>query len=100
MTGLGDVSFLGKVRIFSANEQHGNYILTFFVGGSIPTGVYENGSAAAVVTPYLAGGKGWGKFDVESTFGAGMSRHRSQYHRPCNGMERHRSIPCGALFLA
>ena len=70
--GLGDVSFLGKFRIFSANEQHGNYILTVFVGGSIPTGVYKNGSAAAVVTPYVAGGKGWGKFDIESTFGAGI----------------------------
>ena len=69
--GLGDVSFLGKFRILSGNEQHGNYILTFFVGGSIPTGVYKNGQPAAVVTPYLAGGKGWGRFDVESTFGAG-----------------------------
>ncbi len=70
--GLGDVSCLGKVRIFSANEESGNYILTFFLGGSIPTGVYKNGAAAAVVTPYLAGGKGWGRFDIESTFGAGV----------------------------
>ncbi len=70
--GLGDVSFLGKVRLFSANEENGNYILTFFLGGSIPTGVYKNGSPAAAVTPYLAGGKGWGRFDIESTLGGGL----------------------------
>jgi hypothetical protein len=70
--GLGDVSFLGKVRLFSANEEHGNYIVTFFLGGTIPTGVYGNGASAAVVTPTLAAGKGWGRFDVESTLGAGL----------------------------
>jgi hypothetical protein len=69
--GFGDVTFLGKLRLFAANEQHGNYILTFFLGGSIPTGSYNNGNAAAVVTPYLAAGKGWGRFDIESTLGAG-----------------------------
>ena len=36
--GLGDVSFLMKYRVLSANEQHGNYIFTAYFGGSIPTG--------------------------------------------------------------
>lgn len=72
INGLGDVTFLGKYRLVSKNEEHGNYILTFFLGGSIPTGVYKNGSKAAVVTPYVAAGKGWGHFDVQSTLGGGL----------------------------
>ncbi len=67
--GLGDVSFNSKYRILARNEQQGNYILTAFLGGSIPTGTYKNGSPSAILTPTLAGGKGWGRFDVESTLG-------------------------------
>lgn len=65
--GPGDVSFTMKYRFFARNEQKGNAILTGFLGGSIPTGTYKNGSSSAVVTPTLAGGKGWGKFDFQST---------------------------------
>ncbi|HEV2485439.1 MAG TPA: hypothetical protein VGT08_07900 [Terracidiphilus sp.] len=65
--GLGDVSFTMKYRFLAHNEQHGNGILTAFLAGSIPTGTYKNGSSSAIVTPTLAGGKGWGKFDVQST---------------------------------
>jgi len=67
--GWGDVSFLLKYRFLARNEQHGGAILTGFLGGSVPTGTYKNGSISAVVTPTLAGGKGWGKFDVQSTLG-------------------------------
>jgi len=65
--GLGDVSFTLKYRFFARNEQHGNAIFTGFLAGSIPTGTYKNGSSSAVVTPTLAGGKGWGIFDVQFT---------------------------------
>ena len=68
--GWGDVSFLSKYRFFSRNEQHGNAILTGFLGGSIPTGTYKNGSVNATVSPSLAAGKGLGRFDVQSTLGA------------------------------
>lgn len=67
--GLGDVSFLMKYRILAANEKMGNYILTAFFGGSVPTGTYKNGVNSAQLLPSLGGGKGWGKFDVESTLG-------------------------------
>ncbi len=67
--GLGDVSFLMKYRILSANEKSGNYILTAYMGGSVPTGTYKNGAASAQVLPSLGGGKGWGNFDLESTLG-------------------------------
>lgn len=65
--GPGDVSFTLKYRFLSRNEEGGNAILTGFLGGSIPTGTYKNGSASAIVTPTLAGGKGWGRFDFQST---------------------------------
>src|SRR5205807_1782590 len=55
--GFGDESFLLKYRLLSGNEEHGKYILTFFLGASIPTGSYKNGSVAAVVTPTIAAGK-------------------------------------------
>jgi hypothetical protein len=70
--GFGDVSFVGKYRLFSSVQESGNYILTVFLAGSIPTGSYRNGARGGVVTPTIAGGKGWGKFDVQSTFGAGL----------------------------
>ncbi|HKR32068.1 MAG TPA: hypothetical protein VJT08_16420 [Terriglobales bacterium] len=70
--GFGDESFLLKYRLASGNEEHGKYILTFFLGGSIPTGSYRNGSVAAVVTPTVAAGKGFGRFSVQSTLGVGL----------------------------
>ena len=70
--GFGDVSFVGKYRLLAGNEEGGNYILTVFLGGTIPTGSYANGARAGVITPTIAGGKGWGRFDVQSTLGAGL----------------------------
>jgi hypothetical protein len=70
--GFGDESFLLKYRLLSGNEEHGKYILTFFLGASIPTGSYKNGSVAAVVTPTIAAGKGFGRFSVQSTLGLGL----------------------------
>lgn len=67
--GWGDVSFLVKYRFLSRNEQLGGAIVTGFLGGSVPTGTQKNGSISAVVTPTLAGGKGWGRFDVQATLG-------------------------------
>ncbi len=70
--GFGDVSFVGKYRLVAAPEEAGNYIVTFFLGGSVPTGTYTNGSKAGVITPTIAAGKGSGRFDIQSTFGAGL----------------------------
>ncbi len=68
--GFGDVSFLLKYRLLTANEDKGNYILTVFLGASAPTGHDHVGAPAAIITPTIAFGKGWGNFDVQSTFGA------------------------------
>ncbi|MEO6965358.1 MAG: hypothetical protein ABI076_05605 [Acidobacteriaceae bacterium] len=69
MNGFGDVSFVMKYRILSANEKKGNYILTAFFGGNVTTGTFKNGARSSALTPTLAGGKGWGRFDIESTLG-------------------------------
>lgn len=71
-TGLGDDPiFLVKQRFLSANEESGNYIVTGFFGVSAPIGVSAFSNNAYVLTPTLAGGKGWGPFDVQATLGVG-----------------------------
>jgi hypothetical protein len=70
--GFGDVGFLVKYRLLSANEEHGSYILTAFLGGSLPSGDHKNGALHAVITPTIAYGKGFGNFDLQGTFGVGL----------------------------
>jgi hypothetical protein len=70
--GFGNVAFLVKYRLLSSNEQHGNYILTAFLGWSLPTGKYKNGALHPVITPTIAYGKGFGNFDLQGTFGVGL----------------------------
>lgn len=72
LDGFGDTSFLLKYRLVAGNEEAGNYIVTAFLGGSIPTGSYSNGAENAVVTPTIALGKGWGDFDVQTTLGVAV----------------------------
>jgi hypothetical protein len=70
--GFGDITFLLKERIFARNEEHGNAIVTAFLGASIPTGKNSNGSCCAVVTPTLAAGKGFGLLALTSTLGGSL----------------------------
>ena len=70
--GWGDVAFLVKYRLLSENEERGNYILTAFLGWSLPTGQFSNGALHPVITPTIAYGKGFGNFDLQGTFGAGL----------------------------
>ena len=70
--GFGDVAFLVKYRLLSSDEKHGNYILTAFLGWSLPTGQYTNGALHAIITPTIAYGKGFHHFDAQGTFGIGL----------------------------
>ncbi len=70
--GFGDITFLMKERLYARNEEHGDAIVTAFLGASIPTGKNGNGSCCAVVTPTLAVGKGWGNIDLTSTAGGSL----------------------------
>ncbi|MGO8796381.1 MAG: transporter [Candidatus Sulfotelmatobacter sp.] len=68
--GFGDFSMLLKYRLAAGNEEHGNYSVSFAVTGTVPTGSYKNGGLAGTIIPTVCGGKGFGKFDVQSTLGA------------------------------
>jgi hypothetical protein len=70
--GFADDSFLVKYRFAAANEQNGNYIVTGFLGLSVPTGKAALTEDHYIVTPTLALGKGWGDFDVQSTLGVSI----------------------------
>ncbi len=67
--GFGDFSWLVKYRLASGNEQHGNYIATVFLGGTLPTGSRGNGAEHATLSPTFSYGKGWGAFDIQGTVG-------------------------------
>ena len=68
--GFGDFSMTLKYRLAAGNDSHGNYSLSFSTTGTLPTGSYKNGSLAATISPTVCGGKGFGRFDVQSTVGA------------------------------
>jgi hypothetical protein len=70
--GFGDASFLLKYRLVASNEERANYVVTAFLGATIPTGSYTNGARDAVVTPTIGLGKGRGNFDVQTTVGVGI----------------------------
>lgn len=70
--GWADETFLVKYRILSANENNGNYILTAFMGLSVPSGSDDFSSHHFGFTPTIAGGKGWGDFNFQSTLGLSM----------------------------
>jgi hypothetical protein len=70
--GFGDFAFLLKYRVLSKNEESGSYILTAFLGVSLPTGQYANGATDAIITPTIAYGKGFGNFDVQGTLGVSL----------------------------
>jgi len=67
--GWADETFLIKYRILSGNEENGDYILTAFMGFSVPTGDDGNSNGHTIYTPTIAFGKGFGNFDVQSTLG-------------------------------
>jgi len=70
--GFGDLPLQLKVRIASAPRTEGNYLLTFILGASVPTGAHRYGAGGAVLTPTIAFGKGLGRFDTQSTVGMNL----------------------------
>lgn len=70
--GAGDLSFVLKYRFLAGNANHGNYVVSAFLPATLPTGSYKNGSADAAVSPSIGLGKGFGRFDVQSTLGAAL----------------------------
>ena len=79
INGFNDWPFLlVKYRLLSANEQNGNYILTFFLQGQAPTGIKAlTDYPTWFVTPTIAGGIGFGDFDIQSTLGEAIATNSS-----------------------
>jgi hypothetical protein len=69
--GWADETFLVKYSPLAANEENGNYVVSVFLGASVPTGSEPYTVGQAIYTPTLAWGKGWGTratgFDIQST---------------------------------
>jgi len=61
-----------KFRISSAGRTEGNYLVTFLLAATAPTGSHRYGAGEAVVTPTMAFGKGCRRFDVQSTLGVNL----------------------------
>lgn len=74
--GFGDFGFLVKYRVVAQNEESGNYAVTIFLAGTLPTGPAPNGATVAVLTPTIAYGKGFGNFDLQGTFGISLPTSR------------------------
>jgi len=70
--GFSDLGMLVKYRMASANERRGNYVVTAFLGITVPTGDVPNGVGHATFSPSLAYGKGWGRLDVQGTVGVNV----------------------------
>ena len=70
--GFGDIPLQLKFRIASAERSEGNYLLTFILAATAPTGAHRYGAGDGMVTPTIAAGKGFGRFDVQSTIGANL----------------------------
>ena len=70
--GFGDLPLQLKFRIASAERSEGNYLLTFILAATAPTGSHRYGAGDGTVTPTIAAGKGFGRIDVQSTFGANL----------------------------
>jgi hypothetical protein len=68
-SGWGDWPFLAvKQRLLSANALEGDYILTSMLSVQVPSGNKAFTNRGAIVTPSIAGGKGWGDFVVQAEF--------------------------------
>ena len=68
--GFADVPLMVKVRLAAAAPGEGNYLLTAFLSATVPGG--PTSMRDPVLTPTIAAGKGWGSFDVQTTFGANL----------------------------
>ena len=70
--GFGDLPLQLKFRISAGERSEGNYLLTFILAVTAPTGSHRYGAGDAVLMPTLAFGKGYRRFDAQSTFGGNL----------------------------
>jgi hypothetical protein len=69
LDGAGDFSMVLKYRPFAGGTESGNYSTAFQVAATGATGSYKNGAPRTTINPTLILGKGFGRFDVQSSLG-------------------------------
>ena len=67
--GTGDFSVAYKYRPFASPTEAHNYSLGGQMLFTVPTGSYKNGTAVSTLQPTIFGGKGYRRFDVQSSIG-------------------------------
>ena len=66
-SGVPDWQFLlVKQRLFSADEQQGNYIVTAALAAQAPIGIPQFTNNSLVITPTLPAGKGFGNLNIQA----------------------------------
>ena len=80
-SGFGDWQVaLFKQRLLSANANNGNYVLSAWVSATAPTGSSQFTNHVWFVSPNIGGGKGFGDFDVQGTFGPSIPTSRAHLY--------------------
>ena len=70
--GFGDMPLMLKFRLASAPRKRGDYLMTVLLKATVPTGSKALGMHEAVLSPGIAMGKGWKRFDVQSNLGGNL----------------------------
>jgi hypothetical protein len=65
--GYADISVMLKVGLVAARRGEGDYLVTLLLSATVPRG--SNSMRDAIISPGIALGKGWRKFDVQTTLG-------------------------------
>lgn len=70
LAGFNDWAFFRVTeRLFSSPEDEGNYVVSALLQIQAPSGIERLTSGSWEYIPSLGFGKGWGRFDVQGTFG-------------------------------
>ena len=73
LAGYGDWTFLRmEQRLFSANKDDGDYVVTAWLALQAPTGIKSLTGSSWSLQPTLAFGKGWGDLDVQGTIAVAL----------------------------
>lgn len=67
--GFGNAAAQVKYRIASGNVDHGDFALTAIVSEGFASGAGQNGLLTSYYCPKVAAGKGYKRFNVQSTLG-------------------------------
>ena len=68
--GYADIPVMLKVGLVAAGLGEGDYLVTLILSATVPGG--SNSMRDAIISPGIALGKGWRKFDVQTTLGGNL----------------------------